>query len=231
MSRFTATVALRWRFDGFIPGFFRWGICRSPLRRACLTWGVAVTPRRAAAPPKVAIPNAPRPGSVSALLRAGSISQPTDSMKEDAMRAPTPWTGMAGFKNEMDRLFERFLEPVWREAAPVGGGWEPKVDVSETKDTITVKAEVPGVEPKDIAISLQDGVLTIKGEKEEEKQEKDKHYHRVERSYGAFSRVMRLPAAVDGSKATAAFKDGLVTITLPKAPEAKGTTIPLKAAS
>ena len=145
------------------------------------------------------------------------------------MRALTPWTGMAGFKTEMDRLFERFLEPVWREA-PLAG-WEPKVDVAETKDAITVKAELPGVDQKDIGISLQDGVLTIKGEKEEEKEEKDKHYHRVERSYGAFTRTMRLPAAVDGGKATAEFKDGLVTITLPKAPDAKGTTIPVKAAA
>jgi HSP20 family protein len=137
---------------------------------------------------------------------------------------------MTSFKTEMDRLFDRFIEPVWSQMPALGGEWEPKVDVSETKDTITVKAEVPGVDQKDIAVSLQDGVLTIKGEKEEEKEEKDKRYHRVERSYGAFARVMRLPAAVDGSKATAAFKDGVVTITLPKAPEAKGTMIPVKAA-
>jgi len=145
------------------------------------------------------------------------------------MRALTPWTGMTSFRNEMDRLFERFLEPMWREA-PVLGEWEPKVDVAETKDAITVKAEVPGVEPKDIAVSLTDSVLTIKGEKEEEKEEKDTRHHRVERSYGAFSRMMRLPAPVDSSKATASFKDGVLTITLPKTPEAKGTTIPVKAA-
>ena len=146
------------------------------------------------------------------------------------MRALTPWTGMSGFKKEMDRLFEHFLEPAWTTEMPALGQWEPKIDVAETKDAITVKAEVPGVDQKDIAISLQDHVLTIKGEKEEEKEEKDKRYHRVERSYGAFSRMMRLPAAVDASKAAASFKDGVVTITLPKAPEAKGTTIPLKAA-
>ena len=145
------------------------------------------------------------------------------------MRALTPWTGMSGFKKEMDRLFERFLEPAWTEM-PALGEWEPKIDVTETKDTVTVKAEVPGVEQKDIAISLQDNILTIKGEKEEEKEEKDKRYHRVERSYGAFSRVMRLPAAVDAGKASASFKDGVVTIALPKAAEAKGTTIPVKAA-
>jgi HSP20 family protein len=145
------------------------------------------------------------------------------------MRALTPWTGMTGFKHEMDRLFERFLEPVWKEAPPLGA-WEPRVDVAETKDAVTVKAEVPGVDQKDVTVSLADGMLTIKGEKEEEKEEKDKQYHRVERSYGAFARLLRLPAAVDASKATATFKDGVITISLPKAPEAKGTTIPVKAA-
>ena len=145
------------------------------------------------------------------------------------MRALTPWTGMTSFKKEMDRLFDRFFEPASGEMS-VLGEWEPKVDIAETKDAITLKAEVPGVDQKDITILLQDGVLTIKGEKEEEKEEKDKRYHRVERSYGAFARVMRLPSAVDESKAAASFKDGVITITLPKAPEAKGTTIPVKAA-
>jgi HSP20 family protein len=73
-------------------------------------------------------------------------------------------------------------------------------------------------------------VLTIKGEKAKEKEEKDEHYHRVERSYGAFARSMRLPAAVEASKVTAGFKDGVLTVTLPKTPAAKGTTIPIKAA-
>lgn len=145
------------------------------------------------------------------------------------MHALTPWTGMTGLRKEMDRLFERFLEPAWTEM-PTLGEWSPKVDVTETKDTVTVKAELPGVEQPDIAVSLRDNVLTIKGEKAAETEEKDKRYHRVERSYGTFTRAMRLPADVDGSKASASFKDGVVTIILPKAPEAKGTTIPVKAA-
>ena len=145
------------------------------------------------------------------------------------MHSLKPWTGMTGFKSEMDRLLERFLEPVWAEA-PALGEWEPKVDVTESKESVMVKAEIPGVEPKDIWVSIEAGVLTIKGEKHHEKEEKDKRYHRVERSYGAFYRMMRLPAPVDGSKTTATFKDGLLTITLPKAPAANGTTIPVKAA-
>jgi HSP20 family protein len=145
------------------------------------------------------------------------------------MRALTPWTGMTSLRREMDRLFDRFLERASPEL-PTPGDWEPTVDVSENKEAVIVKTELPGVEQKDIAVSLQDGVLTIKGEKEAEKEEKDKRYHRVERSYGAFFRSLRVPAAVEAGKVTATFRDGVVTITLPKAPEAKGTTIPVKAA-
>ena len=145
------------------------------------------------------------------------------------MRALMPWTSVPGLRREMDRVFERFLEPTWNEL-PALGAWEPKVDVTETKEAVVVTAELPGVDQKDIGISLQDGILTVKGEREEEKEEKDKRYHRVERAYGAFARALRLPAAVDAGKVTASFKDGVVTITLPKTLEAKGTTIPIKAA-
>ena len=143
------------------------------------------------------------------------------------MRALTPWTG-TGLKREMDRLFERFFESPWTEV-PTLGDWTPALDVSEGKDAITVKAELPGVEAKDIAVSLEGDMLTIKGEKEQKKEEKDERQHRVERAWGAFMRSVRLPATVDGSKVTAGFKNGVITITLPKAPGAKGTTIPVKA--
>jgi HSP20 family protein len=143
------------------------------------------------------------------------------------MRALTPWTG-TGLKQEMDRLFERFLEGPWSEL-PTMGAWSPALDVTETKDTVSVKAELPGVEAKDIAVSLEGDVLTIKGEKEQKKEEKDERQHRMERSWGAFMRSVRLPAPVDGSKVTAAFKNGVITVSLPKTPGAKGTTIPVKA--
>ena len=144
------------------------------------------------------------------------------------MRALRPWRGMDMLRNEMDRVFDRFLEPRWYEFEPAGE-WAPMVDVSETKDAIVVKAEIPGVEQKDINVSLQDQVLTIKGEKRQEKEEKDEKYHRVERSWGAFTRSFRMPMAVAGDKVTATFKDGTLTIMLPKAAEAKGTMIPVKA--
>jgi HSP20 family protein len=143
------------------------------------------------------------------------------------MRTLAPWTG-TGLKREVDRLFDRFFDSPWAET-PALGDWTPAIDVTEGKDAVTVKAEVPGVDPKDISVSLEGDVLMIKGEKEQTKEEKDERQHRVERSWGAFMRAVRLPAPVDGGKVTATFKNGVVTITLPKTPSAKGTTIPVKA--
>jgi HSP20 family protein len=144
------------------------------------------------------------------------------------MRALTPWTGFSNMKQEMDRLFDRFWEGDMT-PLPAMGTWAPALDISETKDAVMVKAEVPGMESTDIHLSLHDQTLTLKGEKKQEKEEKDEHYYRAERSYGAFVRTVRLPATVDGSKVSATFKNGLLTVTLPKAPAAKGTTIPIKA--
>jgi HSP20 family protein len=149
------------------------------------------------------------------------------------MRALKPWTGMAAFKQEMDRLFDRFTGLKWDEFPTLGeltlGEWAPSLDLSETKENFVVKAEVPGMDAKDIEISLQEDLLTIKGEKKQEKEEKDERHHRVERAYGAFTRSVRLPVSVDGSKVNATFKNGLLTITLPKTPAAKGVAIPIKA--
>ena len=144
------------------------------------------------------------------------------------MRALAPWTGIPTLKQEMDRLFDRFFEPRWEEF-PALSEWAPQLDISETKDALVVKADVPGMDPKEIQISLQEQLLTIKGEKQQEKEEKEARYYRVERTYGAFTRSVRLPVAVDGSKVSASFKNGLLTVMLPKTPAAKGTMIPIKA--
>jgi len=143
------------------------------------------------------------------------------------MKALTPWTGMTALKKEMDRLFERVWEgdfPDW----PSFGEWSPKLDVADTRDALVVKTEVPGIEPKEIEVTLQDQVLTIKGEKKAEKEEKDEHRYRAERSYGAFARAIRLPVPVEAGKVTAAFKNGVLTVRLPKGAAAKGTAIPIK---
>ena len=144
------------------------------------------------------------------------------------MRNLMPWTGMTGLKNEMDRLLERFVEPRWEEF-PAMGDWAPSLDVSETKEAFVAKVEVPGMDAGDIQVTLQENLLTIKGEKKLEKEEKDERYQRIERSYGTFARSVRLPVAVDGGKVDAKFRNGLLTVTLPKAPGAKGNAIPVKA--
>lgn len=143
------------------------------------------------------------------------------------MRTLAPWGG--GFRREMERLFDRFIEPNWEPFEMVVGDWAPRLDLTETKDAMVVTAELPGVEPKELEIALTGDLLTLKGEKEREKEEKEEQYHHVERVYGKFLRSVRLPMAVDGSKVTATFKNGVVVVTLPKTPAAKGTMIPVKA--
>ena len=139
------------------------------------------------------------------------------------MRSLVPWGGMTGLKQEMDRVFDRFFESRW-EDMPALGDWVPKVDVSETKDAVVVKAEIPGMEAKDVQASLQENVLTITGEKRHEQEEKDERFHRVERSYGSFTRSMQLPAGVDAGKVNASFKNGVLTVTLPKTDRAREAT-------
>jgi HSP20 family protein len=120
----------------------------------------------------------------------------------------------------MDRLLERFFgEPVGVERAI--GRWTPHTDVTESKDSVNITAELPGLEAKDVEVSLVGDVLTLKGAKKEEKEEKDEHRHVVERTYGAFSRTVRLPAPVAADKIKATFKNGVLTVTLPKTEAAK----------
>ncbi len=139
------------------------------------------------------------------------------------MRALMPENGMTTFRKEMDRLFDRFWE-----VNDTPGAWDPKLDVSETKEFITVKAEVPGIEPKDIQVSLENGVLILRGEKKAEAEKKEERFYRSERVYGTFARSLRLPMPVDGTRVIATFKNGLLSITLPKAVEAIGQSIPIK---
>jgi HSP20 family protein len=143
------------------------------------------------------------------------------------MRTLAPLTG--NLRREMERFFDRFAEPVWEPLEAMTGDWAPKLDVSETKEAMLVTADMPGVDPKEIEIGLTGDLLTLKGEKEKRTEEKEERYHRVERTYGAFLRSVRLPMAVDGSKVTATFKNGVLVVTLPKTPASKGTMIPVKA--
>ena len=106
--------------------------------------------------------------------------------------------------------------------------WYPSADVMENKNDYTLKIELPGVMKDQVKISVQDNVLTIQGEKQNETESKDTNYHRVERSYGKFLRSFRLPSAIKSDKIDATYKDGILSIVLPKAEEAKTKEIEIK---
>jgi HSP20 family protein len=139
-----------------------------------------------------------------------------------------PFRELERMRREMDRLWESFFEERPRRKIEELGEWGPSLDLSETKNDLIVRAEVPGIDPKGIDISLSNDVLTIKGEKKQEKEEAEENYHFIERSYGAFSRSIRLPREVQSDKINASYKNGLLKVTLPKSEEAKKKEIKIK---
>lgn len=137
-----------------------------------------------------------------------------------------PFGELSTLRRQMDRLWDSFFGP--EPALFERGRWVPPVDVSENKDEIVVKTEVPGIEEKDISVTLSGDNLMIKGERKSEKEEKDKQFHRMERSYGTFQRVIGLPIAVDPEKIKANYVRGVLEIHLPKKAEGKPREIPIK---
>ena len=132
-------------------------------------------------------------------------------------------TGLPEMFREMEDLFNRFwmVSPREETKRMLDVDWNPSIDLSESENEVTVKAELPGLEAKDLDISLERDLLVIKGEKKHETEEKNKRFHRIERVYGSFHRVIRLPVEVKTDKIDATFKNGVLTVTLPKAEEAK----------
>jgi len=124
--------------------------------------------------------------------------------------------GLNQMRREMDRLFDRFSEAWPFRGLAETGRWMPSVDVSETDKELVVRAELPGMDPKDIDISLSGNVLTIKGERKHDREEKKENFHLVERSSGSFSRTLRLPVEVKADKVKADYKDGVLSISMPK---------------
>jgi HSP20 family protein len=125
------------------------------------------------------------------------------------------------FQREMNRLFDDFfgdspLAPRGDEREPAAAAFSPRVDVSETDKEVRVSAELPGMDEKDISVEMDDTAITIRGEKNEEQEEKGKNWYRREQSYGSFHRIVPLPTTVDGEKAKARYKKGLLTVTVPK---------------
>lgn len=130
---------------------------------------------------------------------------------------------MVSFRDEMDNLFNRFFDmdfPVSRRLFG-DGEWAPRVDVIEGKGRITVKAEIPGCEAKDIDVKLDGRTLKISGEKKQEKEEKDENFHRVERSYGSFCRMVELPVEVIHENIDAVYKKGVLKLVFNKARESE----------
>jgi len=119
-------------------------------------------------------------------------------------------------RREMDRLFDRLSE--WRPPFFRGeeGKWMPTVDVSETTKEIIVKAELPGIDPNDIDVSVTGNTLRIQGERKQETEEEGESFHKVERSYGAFLRSIQLPAEIDPDKVKATYDKGVLTLKMPK---------------
>ncbi len=129
---------------------------------------------------------------------------------------------------EFSPIWERMLSPL-EEWWPVGGRlFTPELDVAETDTSVEVSAELPGMKPEEINVEVHSGQLWISGEKKEQKEEKGKTFHRVERRYGSFRRVLPVPASVDPEKVEASFHEGVLKITLTKTEEAKAKHVEVK---
>ncbi len=154
--------------------------------------------------------------------------------EKSAASMPQALRPFESLRREVDRLFEDFAGGIWR--SPVGRSffdiepaWRtqsvmsamPAVDVTETDKAYEINAELPGMDEKNIEVKVADDVLTIKGEKREEKEEKNKDYYLSERSFGSFQRSFQVPNGVDTDKIEASFKNGVLTVTLPKSTEAQ----------
>jgi HSP20 family protein len=141
-----------------------------------------------------------------------------------------PTRDMMRTRNEMHRLVNEFFrggnggERGWWT-----GAWSPAVDMYESDQALTVKAELPGFSKDDVQVEIKDNVLTLKGERKREHEVKEEQYHRVERAFGAFRRSFVLPALIDADKAEATFKDGVLELKLPKAEEAKPKRVSITA--
>jgi HSP20 family protein len=128
-------------------------------------------------------------------------------------------------RREMDRLFDEMTKSMSLARPAFGlGVMQPRIDVKETEQAIEVHAELPGVDEKDVEVALVDGVLTIKGEKRQEREEKEKGYYLMERSYGSFMRQVPLPVEVDEDRVEARFDKGVLHVTLPKSAKAEAKT-------
>lgn len=139
-----------------------------------------------------------------------------------------PLGNIFNIQKEMNRLFDEFLTTPPESRGLAEGAWSPSVDISETEHEVVVTAELPGVNQEDVKVRVQDNVLTLSGEKKQEKEIKEKNLHRIERSYGSFHRSFALPVEVDVAKVKATYKSGLLKVTLPKTETSKPKQIDIQ---
>ena len=149
-------------------------------------------------------------------------------MKRESTRTWDPFRELEEMSTRLNRLFGRPFAGLQENLT--GFDWTPSIDVSETPTSYLVKAELPGVKKDDVHVEFDDGVLTVEGERRQEKEEKGKRFHKVERAYGKFVRRFALPTEVDGVHAKAEFKDGVLQVHLPKTATAKAKAIEVKVA-
>ena len=134
-------------------------------------------------------------------------------MNEKKIKLWEPFRDLVSMRDDMDRLFETFFGT---QPQNIDDFWRPAVDIEENNGNLMLRAEIPGMTKDDIRVSVQEDLLTISGERKHENETKDKTFHRIERCYGKFRRMIRLPAQVDADKVKASYKDGVLNVTLPK---------------
>jgi HSP20 family protein len=159
---------------------------------------------------------------------------PIKTEGQNPERSAGEWRPLANLRREIDRLFDDFglgaarrpggqtlfdVEPFWR--GELSFGKAPAVDLAEKDKEYEITAELPGLDENNVEVKFADGLLTIKGEKREEKEEKKKDYYLSERRFGSFQRSFQVPDGVDADKIAASFKNGVLTVTLPKSPDAQ----------
>jgi HSP20 family protein len=129
---------------------------------------------------------------------------------------------------DVSQVFRHMLGQTGEEEPLRGGTWAPAVDVYEGDGGLVVEAELPGVDPADIDVSIDEGVLTIKGQRRHSKEVREDNYYRVERAWGTFQRSMRLATGVDPDKVSASYENGVLKVTVPKAEEAAQKSVPIE---
>lgn len=140
----------------------------------------------------------------------------------------TPARDLFAAQSRLNQMFNSLFSDRMPDWSQETGTWAPEVDVEETKDAIVLRADLPGMSKKNMHIAVEDGRLTISGERQNEQSEKGRSFHRIERTYGSFCRTFTLPATVLGDKVEATYKDGVLEVTVPKAEEVKPREIEIR---